>query len=114
MAGEKGNQEVAKEMLTQAADQKEITIDYNKLSVEDQREVFSAMKGLKSTNKTFGDLTLTGTDDGRLQDLTVKKSALDFTRWAGSSTKDVYDTPEDIQKKLEEGQAKIRKVFGGS
>ncbi len=108
------NKEIASEMMKQAADEKDITVDYNKLTVDDQKEVFSAMKDLKSTNtKAFGDLEITGTEDGRLQDMTVKKGVLDFTRWVGSSTKDVYDTPADIQKKIEAGQAKIRKVFGG-
>jgi len=45
--------------------------------------------------------------------MTVKKGVLDFTRWVGSSTKDVYDTPADIQKKIEDGQAKLRKLIGG-
>ncbi|GEM_PF-1052610 len=107
------NREIASEMMKHAADEKEITIDYNKLSADDQREVFSAMTELKSTAKGFGDLTITGTEDGRLQDMTVKKGVLDFTRWVGSSTKDVYDTPADIQKKIEDGQAKLRKLIGG-
>ncbi|MBS1991264.1 MAG: hypothetical protein JSS86_11630 [Cyanobacteria bacterium SZAS LIN-2] len=111
--GDGRNQEVAKELMHKAADQKDITVDYNKLTPEDQKGVFSAMQDLKKSTKEFGDLELVGTDDGRLKDMTVKKGVLDFTRWVGSSTKDVYDTPEDIQKKLEEGQAKLRKLIGG-
>jgi len=103
----------ARQLMDTAHHGNDISVQYNNLPISEQQEVFASMRNLK-THGDFPDLQITGSKDGTLADMQREKGTLERmgSLFLGDKTQDVYDTPQDAQKKFQDAQESLGRFIG--